>query len=154
MNARVFYPVLLAIILSSCDSTVIYDKFLSAGDSEWSWDEPFEFEADISDTISLHNLYIQVRHTVDYPLSNLYLFVHIQGPSGQSLSDTVNITLADQTGKWLGSGVGKFRELRLLYRKNTVFKEPGLYSFTIEQGMRNPSLPVTDVGLRIEKVKP
>ena len=38
---------------------------------------------EITDTVSLNNIYLQVRHTVEYPMSNLYMFVHIKGPTGQ-----------------------------------------------------------------------
>jgi len=139
-------------LLISCNNNVVYDKFISTGDTGWTWNDPFEFRVDINDTVSLNNLYIQIRHTVDYPMSNLYVFVDVKGPSGQSLTDTVNFILAEQDGKWLGSGIGKIRELRFLYRKNTVFKDPGEYIFKLEQGMRSSDLPVTDVGIRIEKV--
>lgn len=136
----------------SCNNNIVYDKFISTGDEGWTWNNPCEFSVDINDTTNLNNLYIQIRHTVDYPMSNLYVFVDVKGPSGQSLSDTVNFILAEQNGKWLGKGIGKLRELRFLYRKNTVFKDPGEYTFILEQGMRNQNLPVTDVGIRIEKV--
>ncbi len=64
----------------------------------WKWQDAREFEVDITDTISLHNIYLQVRHTVEYPMSNLYMFVHVKGPSGQLLKDTVNLILANPDG--------------------------------------------------------
>jgi gliding motility-associated lipoprotein GldH len=108
----------------------------------------------MEDTISLHNIYLQVRHTVEYPMSNLYMFVYVKGPAGQILKDTVNLVVASPDGSWNGKGTGKLRELRLLYRKNTKFSQPGVYSFTLEQAMRKPELPVTDIGVRLERVNP
>ena len=151
-KSNYLFLIIFLVLPFSCEKGVVYDQFISTGDRGWTWQDKCDFEIDIQDTISLNNLYIQIRHSVDYPMSNLYMFVHVKGPSGQSLTDTVNFILAREDGKWLGSGVGKFRELRLLYRKNTVFKDPGVYSFVLEQGMRNPNLPVTDVGIRIENV--
>lgn len=136
----------------SCQRNVEFDQFSTIDKSGWSWNDPLTFEVELNDTVNLYDLFIQVRHTVDYPMSNLYMFVKVAGPSGQSLTDTVNFILAESDGMWLGSGVGKLKELRLLYRKNTLFTDPGIYTFVIEQGMRNPSLPVTDIGIRIEKV--
>ena len=109
---------------------------------------------EITDTVSLNNVYLQVRHTVDYPMSNLYMFVLLKGPSGQFHRDTVNMILAVPDGKWIGKGTGKLRELRYLYRKQVRFREPGTYSISIEQAMRKSELPVTDVGVRIERVNP
>ena len=68
------------------------------------------------------------------------------------MKDTVNMILAAPDGQWNGKGTGKLRELRLLYRKQVVFGEPGTYTFSLDQAMRKSELPVTDVGIRIEKV--
>ena len=145
---------LLLIILTSCDPDMVYDQYSQTGDGMWRWQDAKEFNIEITDTISLNNIYLQVRHTVEYPLSNLYMFVHIKGPSGQLLKDTVNLVIASPDGKWTGRGTGNLRELRLLYRKNSKFNQPGAYIFTLEQGMRNPELPITDLGIRIERSNP
>ncbi len=151
---RCCFPVLMVLLVSSCDPTMVYDSFMTTGDGIWKWDDVGVFEFEISDTVSLHNLYLQVRHTVDYPLSNLYMFVVLKGPSGQYLRDTVNMVMAAPDGSWTGKGTGKLRELRLLYRNHIRFSEPGIYSISLEQAMRRPELPVTDVGVRVERVNP
>ena len=130
---------------------MVYDQYTQPRKGLWSWQDAREFHVDITDTVSLHNIYLQVRHTVDYPMSNLYMFVHVKGPSGQHLKDTVNLVLAASGWKWTGKGTGNLRELLFLYRKQTKFRIPGTYTFTLEQAMRNPELPVTDLGVRIER---
>ena len=144
----------LFLVLISCDPDMIYDQYVPIDNGEWKWVDAREFKVDISDTTSLYNIYLQIRHSVEYPLSNLYMFVHVKGPTGQHLKDTVNMILAAPDGQWNGSGTGKLRELQLLYRSRTQFGNSGTYVFTIEQGMRNPELPVTDLGLRIERANP
>jgi gliding motility-associated lipoprotein GldH len=151
---RNFLGFLLLIALSACDSNRVYDQYMSTGDGMWSWKEVGVFEPEIKDTLSLNNIYLQIRHTVDYPMSNLYMFVVLKGPSGQFMRDTVNLILAAPDGRWIGKGTGKLRELQLLYRKQIRFSEPGTYHISIEQGMRSAELPVTDVGVRIERINP
>lgn len=153
------YPFILAFMallfhVRSCDSGMVYDQYMRTENGKWGWQDAMEFNVDISDTVSMHNIYLQVRHTVDYPLSNLYMFVHVKSPSGQHLKDTVNLVLAAPDGKWTGKGNGNIRELMLLYRKQSKFRIPGTYVFTLEQAMREPELPVSDLGLRIERVNP
>jgi gliding motility-associated lipoprotein GldH len=144
---------LLTILLTfSCDRRMVYDHFETMDNGTWGWRDAREFKVEVSDTLSLHNIYLQVRHTVEYPMSNLYMFVYVKSPAGQLLKDTVNIQLAEPDGKWIGKGSGHLRELSLLYRKQTRFGEKGTYTFTLEQGMRNPELPVTDVGIRIVRI--
>ena len=145
---------LLVLFLVSCDPHMIYDQYVHTKDGMWNWTDAREFSVDITDTTSLHNIYLQVRHSVEYPMSNLYMFVHVKGPGGQHLKDTVNLILAAPDGRWLGSGTGKLRELQLLYRSQTQFGSSGTYVFTLEQGMRNPELPVNDLGIRIERANP
>jgi len=151
-NQTLFF--FLILLLASCDPEMVYDQYMETNNGSWGWQDAKEFHIDISDTLSLHNIYLQVRHTVDYPMSNLYLFVHVKGPSGQYLKDTVNLLLANPDGSWTGTGTGSLRELQLLYRKETRFRIQGNYTFTLEQGMRIPELPVTDLGMRIERSNP
>jgi len=153
------YPFILALTvlflhLHSCDSAMVYDRFEQLDHGMWTWKDPLDFKADINDTISLHNIYLQVRHTTDYPMSNLYMFVQIISPEGQTLKDTINMILAAPDGKWTGRGNGNIRELMLLYKKQSRFRVPGTYVFTLEQAMRQEELPVTDVGIRIERSNP
>ncbi|HDS06436.1 MAG TPA: gliding motility lipoprotein GldH [Bacteroides sp.] len=145
---------ILMLALSSCDTDMVYNRFRPINDGIWTWEDRQEFPVEITDTASMHQIYLQVRHTVDYPLQNLYMFVKVEGPTGQQLKDTVNMIIAEPDGTWKGKGVGRLKELRLLYRKSTVFGHAGTYTFTLEQGMRTHSLPVTDVGVRIERVNP
>jgi gliding motility-associated lipoprotein GldH len=153
MKHRSFYAVaLMAILLSACDRGMVYDHFETMEDRTWGWRDTREFPVEVTDTISLHNIYLQVRHTVTYPMSNLYMFVYVKSPEGQMLKDTVHILMAEPDGKWIGKGTGHLRELSLLYRKQTRFGEKGTYTFTLEQGMRKPELPVTDIGIRIVRI--
>ena len=145
---------LILLLTPSCQSDTVYDQYQSPRDGSWSWTDAQEFRVDISDTLSMHNIYLQVRHTVEYPLSNLYMFVHIKGPGNQILKDTVNLVLARPDGEWTGRGAGNLREISLLYKKQAQFRIPGNYVFTLEQAMRMPKLPVTDLGIRIERINP
>jgi gliding motility-associated lipoprotein GldH len=145
---------LLLTVTVSCDQSMVYDEYIRTSQGMWRWQDAWEFRVEMTDTLSMHNIYVQVRHTVEYPMSNLYMFVHVKGPTGQHRKDTVNMILAAPNGEWTGRGTGNLRELQLLYRKQTQFRIPGTYVFTLEQAMRNPELPVTDLGIRIERINP
>ncbi len=147
-------PLVALFINESCDRQMVFDEFSRIETGRWSWDEPVNFTFRIEDTLTLHNLQIQLRHSTEYPLNNLYMFVHVEGPSGQGITDTVQFILAENNGKWIGKGVGNIREIGYLYRKNTVFPDTGTYSVTIEQAMRLPEVPVSEIGLRISKKQP
>ena len=146
--------ILLLLILSSCDKNMVFDEFYRIENSSWQWNDTAQFSFEMTDTTAYHDILIQLRHTCDYPLSNLYMFVSVEGPSGQSMKDTIKYMLAEPDGKWIGKGIGDIRELAYLYKKNTIFPEAGMYTIAIEQAMRIPAVPVSDVGVRIETVNP
>lgn len=138
----------------SCDKNMVYDTFLRTGDNTWEWDEPLDFRFTMEDTVQYHDILLQLRHTTDYPMSNIYMFVRVEGPSGQALTDTVNLVLAKKSGEWIGKGIGQVRTIAYMYRKNTIFPTPGEYRISLEQAMRSPELPVTEAGVRIIRSTP
>lgn len=134
----------------SCDPKMVYDQFQNTGDNQWSWDEKKVFEVEMEQPDEYYNIYLNVRHTKEYPKSNLYIFLTIDGPNEAQSRDTIDISIADSKGKWRGSGFGDIKFVRKKIREKVRFAFPGKYTFTLEQGMRLEELPVTDVGLRIE----
>ena len=140
--------------LSSCDPDRVYEKNIKIPDGIWDKDHKVSFEVFIDDTTSAHNLYVNVRNTSLYPFSNLYLFIETKAPSGHTIRDTFEVILADNRGKWLGSGLGDIWDLQQMYKKNVRFAQRGNYSFQYQQAMRMDKLPfILDTGLRIERVK-
>jgi gliding motility-associated lipoprotein GldH len=146
---------LLVVLISSCDSNKIFEEYIEVENANWKKENIASFEFNAKDTTTAHNLYINVRNTGAYSYSNLYLFVTMQGPSGGLLKDTVNCILADNRGKWLGSGVGDLWDLRIPYVGGFKFAQSGNYIVTLEQAMRAEGGldGITDIGLRVEMVK-
>jgi gliding motility-associated lipoprotein GldH len=152
------YLVLLSIctlfILLSCDPNRVFEKNIKIPDGIWFKEQTVHFDVLIEDTTSAHNLYVNVRNTSLYPMSNLFLFIKTTAPSGHTIRDTVEVILADEKGKWLGSGLGDIWDLQQIYKENVRFAQRGKYTFEYQQAMRMDKLPfVLDVGLRIESVK-
>jgi len=89
-----------------------------------------------------------------YKLSNLFVFFTTRAPSGKMERDTVELTLADESGKWLGDGMGDIWDNRILFKNRFRFPEKGIYAFRLEQAMRYDILPqIMDVGIRIERAE-
>lgn len=153
INKVLLLIILFTTLITSCDPGMVYDRFEKTGGNEWSWDEKMSFEVNMEEPDEYYNIYINIRHTKEYPKSNLYVFLTIDGPNDARSRDTIDIAVADARGRWLGSGFGDIKFVRKKIREKVRFAFPGEYVFTIEQGMRLEQVPVTDVGLRIEKYK-
>ena len=144
--------VALIFVFISCDQNRVYEKNIAVNEKGWNKDSVITFDLSITDTLQNHNFYINVRNDIKYKYSNLWLFIEIDQPGGSSLTDTFEITLADQAGKWLGEGFGGVKSQQIIYKKNVYFPVSGDYKIDIAQGMREDELKwITDIGIRIEK---
>ena len=75
-------------------------------------------------------------------------------PNGRSLIDTFECVLADQSGRWLGNGIGDLVDHRILLNEKRMFPIKGPYELTITQAMRDSELKgVYDVGFSLENTK-
>ncbi len=146
-----------ALMLSSCifnDKNTVVDNNTEIINQNWAYVNKIKTDININDTISLYNIYINLRVTTDYKYSNLFLLIHQTGADNNSIKQRKEITLANRDGEWLGQGSGNFYTYQEPFKANYKFTKKGLYHFIIEQNMRdNPLREVSDVGLRIEKVQ-
>ncbi|HRH69083.1 MAG TPA: gliding motility lipoprotein GldH [Flavobacteriales bacterium] len=158
MNRILLAGALPIVLLTGCSEPPVFQADTTV--PEGSWDRSFkpEFAFDISDTVSKHDVYIDVRHTGDYPFSDLFLFVDLEGPGGRTARDTVECLLADPSGQWYGKGTGFIFASRteisakVLYKLNNRFPASGRYAITLEQAMRTGKLDgVLDVGISVER---
>ena len=139
------------LLLVSCGNNITYTESYPMADNTWRLMDIKSFNAQITDTAVLNNMFFTIRTGTDYPFRNIFLFASISLPDGTNLTDTLEYSLADDKGNWLGSGFGDVRELKLPYRYNVYFPERGEYIFEVRHGMRVEDLKgVYDFGLRIE----
>lgn len=142
----------LSLVIISCGKGIEYEKYANVTDYQWDMNDVKSFDVPIQDTTNSFDVFIMLRNNGQYPWRNIHLFVTTTSPAGQQVKDTVEYYLADEMGKWLGSGWGNIWTNQLPYRINVRFPYKGIYEFYIQQGMRNEKLPgVLDVGLMIKK---
>jgi gliding motility-associated lipoprotein GldH len=142
------------LLLNSCDNNRVFESYAPVPQEGWHKDSLLNYTLSIKDTSLNHNLYFNIRNSIDYSYSNIWLFVSITPPQGTTYTDTIEFSLASQSGKWFGKGHGKFRDNQLEYRKNIFFPTAGDFKFEIQHGMRKELLTgINDVGIRVEQVK-
>lgn len=153
MQKRVTLLVLfVAIVFSACDQNRVFESYQNIKDDSWYINQKPSFYLDITDTVSEHNVYFNVRHTGLYKYSNLFILFTIQGPKAKAETQRLEFKLAEADGKWLGSGLGDIYSNQIKVMEKIKFPRKGVYSFTIEQNMRdNPLVGIEDIGVRVEK---
>ncbi len=158
---KISYLLIGILLIQSCQSDVVYDRYISLENSHWKSDQVLKFEIPMQDSIAPYNLFINLRNTKDYPYSNLFLITQMDFPDHTKVIDTLEYEMTNSQGEFLGSGFSDIKENKLFYKENVRFKTPGTYLFSIQQAMRernkiNPIDPlpgVSDVGISLEKAK-
>jgi gliding motility-associated lipoprotein GldH len=145
---------LMFLLFSSCDRKRIFEENQPITNNLWDSNNKLKFTVDIMDTVNSNNFYVNVRNADGYPYNNLFLFIKTTFPNGKVAIDTMECVLADEKGKWLGSGMGDIYDNQIPFKRNVRFPMSGKYTFELQQGMRLDNIPlIMDVGLRIEKAE-
>lgn len=151
------FLILFFFIVSCGDKKQVFDSYQSVGKS-WHKDSIVSFEFETKDTLTLYNLFLNVRANNNYPFSNIFLIVSVESPEGQIKKDTLEYMMALPDGKMLGNGFSDIKESKLWFKENYRFSETGKYIFRIEQALRKRNEVegveklegISDVGLSIQ----
>jgi gliding motility-associated lipoprotein GldH len=144
--------ILLTISLTACDNALLFEENLKIAHSEWHRNEKAKFQFRVEDTTATYDLYLNIRHGGEYPYKNLYLFTETRSPNGLIAIDTAQMIFADNSGRWMGKGIGGIYDYQFKFKEKIEFPVSGEYIVEIEQGMRAMVVPeLTDIGIRIEK---
>lgn len=146
---------LLSLLWFSCAKIDLFEKQEDIPSQEWFYNNNPAFTFQITDTSSLYNLYIVLRHTDAYNYSNIWLRISSKGPHDTTHFQNINLVLANDANGWEGTGTDDIFEVRKNITPGPVpFKRPGDYTFSVAQIMReNPLRYILNVGIRVEKVK-
>ena len=149
-----FIIVFVLLFMASCVKLDLYEKDTPIPQQQWFYTNVPAFTFDITDTASMYNLYIVLRHTDAYEYNNIWLRIGLKTPSDSFNYQNVNLSLATDAKGWEGTGMDDIYEVRKnISSAPFSFKKPGDYTFSIAQIMReNPLKNILSVGLRIEIV--
>lgn len=147
------FTIIFLISLLACNKSSLINEYRTIPKAVWNRDSMVVFQIPVTDTLQRHNLFLGVRNDINYKYSNLWLFVEIIQPGDTTVvKDTFEFTLADPTGKWLGSGFGGVKTNEVLFKGNVYFPVVGKYDIKIQHGMRGKLLEgITDIGFRVER---
>jgi gliding motility-associated lipoprotein GldH len=155
---KIFYAaacILFGMLLGSCnDAHTIIDTNTAITDHNWSYVNKVKFDFKIDDENTGYNLFLNLRVTDNYKYSNLFILISESSPGSKPHLTRYEVKLATHDGQWLGKGSGNLYSYQVPFKTNYKFATKGNYHLEIEQNMRdNPLHEVSDVGLRVEKVK-
>jgi len=148
---KLFIGIISILLFCSCKGKNFLYHENTAIDSEvWTTENQLPFRFSIADTTTAYIVGLNIRYTLNFPMQNLYLFLHTTFPDGMQTCDTVSINLFEKDGTPFGKGK-RIKELDAPIAK-LRFPMSGQYNIRLEQGMRTNALEgVVSMGLYIEK---
>jgi len=145
----IFLTLLLAV---SCGYDAFYEQNKPITNRSWTYDDKAEFPIHITEKQAKYDVFINLRHGPDYDFSNIFVLLHQKGPQLTDTAYRKEIPLAQLDGRWLGKSAGTLYEVQYLAHPNFVFPDTGVYTFVLEQNMRqNPLIDISDVGIKLVK---
>jgi gliding motility-associated lipoprotein GldH len=139
----------------SCDEERVFEKNIDFNSRNWLVSDKPEFEFEIADTLLSYNLYCNIRNSVAYPFSRIFVTYYLMDSTGVPLEKRLvtQMLFDDTTGEPHGnSGLGDLYDHRIPLKKDYRFQRSGKYKVRFEQYMRKDTLSgIIAVGLRVEK---
>lgn len=155
-----FFVTVCILALFSCNTIDLFEQTRAFSKQEWSSAVRPTFTFEITDTTSLYNVFVVLRHSDAYNFNNIWVNLTTIAPGDTAVSRQLDLKLGDNQKGWLGSGMDDLFEHRIKISRNPDPTVPGIvlrkgkYQFIVQHTMReDPLLHVLNAGIRLEKVK-
>lgn len=150
-----FAFLLLLFFMAQCGKLPHFEENKEIPKGDWYSHKPLVFKFKVTNAKTRYNIAYNIRNTLKYPYSNLYVTYYIEDSKGKIISTELNnITLFDaKRGKPFGSGLGDTftHQLPIPALQRYTFPKPDTYTFRIVQYMRkDPVGGILNMGIRIE----
>ncbi len=141
------------LLATGCKQVELYERLENIPKAEWKGDYKPSFTFNITDTVSLYDVFITVRHTNSYAYNNIWIESSLQLPGDSLITQKLDLLLANPDG-WMGVGMDDIFERRIKVTATPQkFGKAGPVTFALRQVMRQDPLPgIMQVGIRVEKV--
>ena len=144
----------LSVFFAACGTLDVYEKSVFFPSHTWKSTDTASFSFQVEDTTARYMISVIIRHEDAYHFNNIWLNIGTQAPGDTMNRQLLNITLADNKKGWLGTGMDDVFDHRIRITRNPVALKKGIYTFTLQQHMREEPLQyILNAGIRVEKVK-
>lgn len=146
---------LLFYSLLSCSKGEVYYRFHHIEKGRWYRDSTLVFSID---SVALHpakryDVNLEITTNRAYPYRDVWMLVNQNLTDTLFRSDTLHYRLADDYGRWLGSGAGGLNQLSLPYLSSVHLVTPYPYKVFIRQIMTDdPLTGIEKVGIKVVAV--
>ncbi|PPK88720.1 gliding motility-associated lipoprotein GldH [Neolewinella xylanilytica] len=150
--SRYAFAILIALLLASCGSDVVYQQQQAFGPGGWRYADSVDFAFPVTDTAGSYDLVLTVDHGQQFANQNFYVHLNTHLPDGTVLSQPLSLELADKFGEWYGDCNSGGCVTNISIQEGTRFTQTGDHRLVVSQFSRQDPLPeITALGFRIVK---
>ena len=146
---------IVAALLSGCDTSRVFEDNKDFSRRAWTVSDTVVFEFSITDPAERYNVLYNIRNSIDYPYSRIFVNYTLEDSTHRVLATKLagNYLFDVKTGEPQGnSGLGDIYDHRFPLLENREFAA-GKYFVKLQQYMRTDTLQgVLAAGIRVEKV--
>jgi gliding motility-associated lipoprotein GldH len=154
VNNWIIAAVVVTVGFSSCKKAPHYSETHVFKDGVWGSGEQPVFSFDMQDSVGLYDLSFVLRLNNDYDYQNIWILMHTTRPEGTISTDTINLQVFDERGRWMGKKTGATYTFTGIFAFQHRFETRGEHSIRMEHAVMNPELRgVMDMTLLVDHSK-
>jgi gliding motility-associated lipoprotein GldH len=130
----------------------MFYRFHHIPQGKWRTNNVFVFTMDSLDFRQDKKYLVSIELSANntYPYRNLWLFVEHNLTDSVFSNDSIQLFLADEFGRRLGSGVGGLRQLSIPFQREIALDTARVYELRIRHGMSdNPLRGIEKIGVKV-----
>lgn len=142
-------------IFVSCSQADPYSHYLTIPAGKWSKGSPLSFLMDsmVVDVTKRYDISLELINNNQYPYQNLWLDVSHNLNDTIFVSDTIEVKLADEYGRWLGSGAAGLFQYEVPFKTAISLDTTYTYIIKINHAMQDAMVKgIEKVGVIVREV--
>ena len=154
-NKIAFILLSIFFVFSGCETKQLFEQSTIYPNHNWPAKQATKYQFNVTDTAATYKIFFVIRHHNAYHYKNIWLKLTIKGPKDSSVTQHLNLNMADEAKGWLGVGMDDIFDQRIPIGNDPMHFNLGTTSFTLQHTMReDPLQNILSTGIRVEKLKP
>ncbi len=140
------------LLFFSCKHDEVYFKYRVLPEARWEKEQALSFLLDSLDVLPTrrYDIWLEITNRSAYPYKKLWLYIDQNITDSVFTTDTVEVELADDLGRWQGAHVGTLYQISHKYISLAELDTAKTYLLRVRQAMQDYRINgIERVGVRV-----
>jgi gliding motility-associated lipoprotein GldH len=134
-NKVIFFFVMPMMVFVGCQNSIVWQQTKDIAGEGWHKDSIVSLTFPPQPQEKKYDIFFLIRNDNNYPYANLFLIAEIKHKD-KSFIDTLEYEMADEKGRWLGSGIWDLKESKLVFKKQYRVDKKTPLNIKLQQAVR------------------